>query len=170
MNLIHWSAEPIQEIQSVKQSPEGGMKPAGFWVSDESTDWGWYAWATAEAFHLDALTYATPISLVPDHRVAILHTRTDLRRWTDDYGMALPGTESLPWSRREGMAIDWACVAQDYQGVIITPYQWSLRLDERCFWYYGWDCASGCIWDATAIGHIGPSRRVEQQSLAEEVP
>lgn len=28
-----------------------------------------------------------------------------------------------------------------------------MRLDNRCTWYYGWDCASGCIWDKDAIEH-----------------
>ena len=24
------------------------------------------------------------------------------------------------------------------------------------FWYYGWDCASGCIWDPAAVAEIKP--------------
>ena len=47
--------------------------------------------------------------------------------------------------------IDWAEVAKDYQGVLITPY-----LEERRtrYWYNTWDCASGCIWDTTCMASI----------------
>ncbi len=47
-------------------------------------------------------------------------------------------------------------VAKLYQGIIIAPYCYSIRLDNDCFWYYPWDCASGCIWDATAIAALVP--------------
>ena len=49
------------------------------------------------------------------------------------------------------LAIRWQDVAMDYQGILIAPYQWSLRLDSDFRWYYMWDCASGCIWDISAI-------------------
>jgi hypothetical protein len=29
-----------------------------------------------------------------------------------------------------------------------------LQLDEFTSWYYGWDCASGCIWDVDAIERV----------------
>lgn len=38
---------------------------------------------------------------------------------------------------------------REYAGIIITPYQWARRLELS--WYYNWDCASGCIWDVSAI-------------------
>lgn len=42
--------------------------------------------------------------------------------------------------------IDWTRVAQDYSGVEITPYLYKKRLSSR--WYYGWDCAAGCVWQS----------------------
>ena len=52
------------------------------------------------------------------------------------------------------MMLDWVRVIQRWHGLIITPYQWDCRLDHDCFWYYGWDCASGVIWEPTAIGSV----------------
>lgn len=40
-------------------------------------------------------------------------------------------------------------VAKDYDGIEIAPYQESLRYDLE--WYYGWDVASGCIWNFEGI-------------------
>lgn len=36
----------------------------------------------------------------------------------------------------------------------ITPYCWPARMDPDLIWYYGWDCASGCIWDASTIHQV----------------
>lgn len=46
-------------------------------------------------------------------------------------------------------SIDFEKVAELYSGIEIAPYQWEKRLDSK--WYYGWDCASGCIWNPDAI-------------------
>jgi hypothetical protein len=45
--------------------------------------------------------------------------------------------------------INWPKVAQDYSGIEICPYQWKFRLNYM--WYYGWDVASGCIWNQNAL-------------------
>jgi hypothetical protein len=62
--------------------------------------------------------------------------------------------------------IDWPKVSERYDGVVIAPYVWSLRMGDYEMiegrmrktpdsaisdWYYPWDCASGCIWKASAI-------------------
>ena len=68
--------------------------------------------------------------------------------------------------------IDWAEVASKYDGIIISPYQWSLRLDMEMMWYYGWDCASGCIWNISAIKELkevqnGKARTVRKSNTAD---
>ncbi len=47
--------------------------------------------------------------------------------------------------------LEWDKVKDKYQGIIIAPYQWECRLALETCWYYGWDCASGCIWDLDCI-------------------
>ena len=50
--------------------------------------------------------------------------------------------------------IDWPKVAEHYAGIEICPYLSSKRNDEDSFWYYGWDVASGCIWDPKGIKNL----------------
>ena len=50
--------------------------------------------------------------------------------------------------------IDWTLVVKDYDGIEISPYVHSARMDERTNWYYPWDVASGCIWGAGGIKSI----------------
>jgi len=47
--------------------------------------------------------------------------------------------------------IDWPKVAEHYSGIEICPYLASRR---DVSWYYGWDVASGCIWDAKGIKEL----------------
>lgn len=51
--------------------------------------------------------------------------------------------------------IDWFQVVRNFPGIIIAPYLWERRNSNRSnwdsCWYYGWDCASGCIWDLRCI-------------------
>lgn len=43
-------------------------------------------------------------------------------------------------------SLNWTKLAAVAAGILITPYQWELRHNPMCRWYYGWDMASGCIW------------------------
>ncbi len=52
----------------------------------------------------------------------------------------------------QGYKIDWREVAEEYGGIEICPYQWEARMEK--LWYYGWDVASGCIWDTRLIQGI----------------
>ena len=63
------------------------------------------------------------------------------------------------------MFIDWPKVAERYDGIIIAPYQWSRRLDGP-MWYYGWDCASGCVWRARAVLELKSMEELCQQPLS----
>ncbi len=49
---------------------------------------------------------------------------------------------------REEDLIDWPKVAEAYSGIEICPY---LHKKRDVMWYYGWDVASGCIWDADGV-------------------
>lgn len=156
MDLIHFSVEPLTSLRDTAQVPEPGFKPRGLWVSDEASDDGWQAWCDAANFARDRLPYRTRIHLRPDHRVLVLTTAIAIVRFTDDYGAWPAYMRDAPWRQRQGFMIDLALVAKDYQGLIITLYQWSRRLDTSTFWYYGWDCASGCFWAQDAVAQLEP--------------
>lgn len=143
----HYSREPLLSVQSKSQIDEPDRKPRGLWISVPGND-DWPSWCRDEGFRLGALSNCATITL---HECAkVLHIRS--ARELDDFHEAYS-----VWAREAWKCdlISWAGVAQDYQGVVIAPYQWSHRLyGPVSRWYYGWDCASGCIWDADAIASI----------------
>ena len=53
--------------------------------------------------------------------------------------------------RADTWKVDWAAVAERWDGIEIAPYQWGCRMDVRTRWYYGWDVASGCLWAPEAL-------------------
>lgn len=145
LSLSHFSDEPITSLHNARQGEgKGGfMKPNGLWLSVDGDD-DWPAWCAAENFRDISKQYHYRVSLASKHRVLHICNENDMRRFDTTYKGT--GHPSL------GMAtINWSAVAADFRGIIIAPYQWGLRLEPRFFWYYGWDCASGVIWDMDAI-------------------
>lgn len=168
MRLVHFSGEPVAAPRSTDRATQPDpnerdlhFKPRGLWVSDEDTDAeiGWLEWSKGESFRLDSFKHAYEVTLT-DEPGAILYLRSvgDIDQFTQTYGI-------IPEWRRKLDAVmplyddgrqrydycDWPRVASLFKGIVITPYQWERRLHSEAAWYYTWDCASGCIWDATAI-------------------
>ena len=160
LDLRHYSIIKIDKLvkhyDSGKYGPPG--KPIGFWVSVEGNGDGWRDWCTEQHVFTDQLAYEHKITLAPDANILVLSSPAELLKLTDDY-----------WHESEinfgshVMSLDWPRLAESYQGIIITPYIWSQRLEPRTFWYYGWDCASGCIWDLDAIANVELMGAVEAQ-------
>ena len=155
MRLYHYSAEPWvfdpQRVYSQDRVDQLPMKPRGLWLSVESNDedsFGWRDWCEREAFRLPDLTHRVELVVQPDVHVLHLDSSAALLAFTDRYERTIEGFSFLH-------PIDWAAVAQDYQGLLIAPYDWDLRLSLH--WYYAWDCASACIWDCSTLAVIeGP--------------
>lgn len=149
MKLIHYSTEPLTAVHRAIQSNNSPQhwvgKPQGLWVS---VDDAWKQWCEENDFHLGR--HATEIILAPTANILRIDTARDLDVLTEEYGVE-PNPRIIAYR-----AIDWAKVAERYYGIIIAPYQYSRRLSPETFWYYSWDCASGCIWDASAIASIQP--------------
>lgn len=116
----------------------------------------WPAWCRSEEFRDTDAQHRFRVRLADDARILHLTDDAAIAQLSEDFGMDhLRGL----W-RKCGMVhklhgplyIDWARVACSWQGIIIAPYQWTSR--RNVSWYYGWDCASGCIWDAAAIATV----------------
>ena len=156
--LIHYSNKPLKKVWSVEQedptSTSFTRKPEGLWVSVEGED-DWHEWCTSEEFRVELLACATEVVLKPDAKILRLSTASQLDQLESEYGVP---DEVLKSSRISYVSIQWERVAEKYQGIIIAPYMWSCRLD--MMWYYAWDCASGCIWDADAVAELRP---IEQE-------
>jgi hypothetical protein len=149
MKLIHYSASPLTEVHSTEQGTDDiAWKPRGLWVSPEGED-DWKHWCEAEGFNLGSFTHATEIILHPKAKLLRLNTPQKLRDFSAKHAFAPTFLSGLPSPSK--MCVRWPDIAKRYQGIIIAPYQWRCRLDNDLFWYYSWDCASGCIWDAAAI-------------------
>lgn len=157
MKLVHYTACPLTKVKSVPRKMRGGRdgfgpggiadKPRGFWVTDMDCENNWKSWCIAEDFSLHKLRYAQEVILSPRAKILGLKSAEDIKTFTKAYGRTMYPGSSVK-------LIDWGPVVREYQGIIITPYIWECRMDNDCFWYYSWDCAAGCIWDARAIKQL----------------
>lgn len=145
MRLLHYSQTPLIAVRSTAQLPSAQHKPRGLWVSIEGEN-DWRSWCEGESFNLSGLDHTAEIRLRGDARILHIAGASALDAFTAEYG----DSHEKQWRR----AILWRNVAERYHGIIIAPYIWSRRLAEGCGWYYGWDCASGCIWDAASVEHV----------------
>lgn len=143
--IIHYSAEPLLRVSSVKQSPTPETKPNGLWISIED-GYGWADWCRMELFALERLRCATTIKLTGKRNVLWIKSARGLDAFQYEYGLDLDGKAT----RVSPRFIDWPRVAQKHGGIIVAPYIRQRRFD-GARWYWGWDCSSGCIWDRRAI-------------------
>jgi len=147
--LFHHSDQPLTTVDSRDQeNAKRRWKPWGLWVSVDVKD-NWVDWCKAEEFALEKLEYQHLITLRDPTELLWITTALDLIAFTEEYG------DPLEDRFLSIDIIDWAKVAKEYPGIVIAPYQWSQRME--LMWYYGWDCASGCIWDAAVIAEVGPA-------------
>jgi hypothetical protein len=148
LRLIHHSANPLIRILSVAQTnaEERSCKPLGLWVSCADFENNWKDWCKSENFRTDDFVYENQIILSPKANILTLNGPFGLDAFTSQYGEK---TYRLGYLEK---IIDWKRVADDYQGIIIAPYVWERRMTLN--WYYGWDCASGCIWDSEAVDFV----------------
>lgn len=149
MRLVHYSRDPFVLDRTHVYPPTRHFKPNGLWVSvegGEEDDETWFSWCITNEFHLADLAHRTEIVLLPDANVRHLATADDIVSFSAEF--------PAPHAICSLYAIDWARVQAHYGGLIIAPYQWSVRLD--VMWYYGWDCASACLWDVRLIDKVVP--------------
>ena len=147
--LLHFSIKPLVSVHSVNQNPDDiQMKPDGLWVSAGHGEDSWPSWCRSERFGLERFTHVTEIVLGEDARILYLEGHDAITGFDAVFG------ETPSWCYWRTY-ISWYRVAERYQGIVIAPYIWSQRMGD-CFWYYTWDCASGCIWDASAIAELRP--------------
>ena len=124
------------KVSSVTQ--KGGTKPNGLWysVGDEWFQWLLYdmpEWIYDFVFEVE----------INDRNVLKINNTKTFRNFEKQY---------LTVDRGGGFMIpDWKSVANDYSGIEIAPYLSQFRQED---WYYGWDVASGCIWNNKAVKKV----------------
>lgn len=146
--LVHYSAEPLTKLNSVDAGTRRHYaKPNGLWISVEGNDDGWREWCESEKFGLENFAHAQRIHLAANANVLRVSDPSGLVSFHYRYRKSNLRRDTYD-------VIDWGVVGKDYQGIIIAPYIWAMRLSDEVPWYYTWDCASGCIWDARAVDQI----------------
>jgi hypothetical protein len=112
-------------------------KPRGLWYGIGTSWIDWIRsempeWETDNIFKLD----------IDESKILMIRNIEELdafdKKYTDNDDM---------WR-----GIDWRKVASEYGGIEIAPYIYEGRFEY--LWYYGWDVASGCIWDDGVIINI----------------
>ncbi|MYB02022.1 MAG: hypothetical protein F4118_00330 [Acidimicrobiaceae bacterium] len=166
-NLYHYSSEPIVDLvqreivfgdtydekhKLGKYYLRPNMKPEGFWFSpeddNEQTDESWYDFCVDVRSMCQRLRYKYYVLVDPTANLLILDTVSKMYEFNRKYLVY----EKEPVLR--SLSVLWNKVALDYQGILIAPYHYRLRLHADFRWYYDWDCASGCIWDISVIQSI----------------
>lgn len=147
MVLEHYTAKGWQydPTRKYRTSPHD-LKPVGLWVSVAGEEMAWPEWCEENSFAPHRLEEKHQVILKEDARVILLETAEEIREFSFLH------TELLGHCAGR---IDWTKLQEGgHQGILIPTYQWTMRYDPKAFWYYGWDCASGCIWDLDAIEKV----------------
>lgn len=152
MKLSHYTRadEPLRldtDLTYAADKEPQYFKPYGLWLSVDGRD-DWPAFISGEKWDEGRIARRFIITLPPRLNVLRLKTLSALHNFTEKYQFTPPGVPQSEWLNH---FIDWGKVKSAYDGIIISPYQWRARLSEGTFWYYPWDCASGCVWNLAGV-------------------
>lgn len=158
MRLRHY-APAVVTLDRDAVYEQGGLdrplgKPNGLWLSveDDPVD-GWFAAVEDMGLAPERVAVEHVVDLHPDANLLVVKDAEDLER-LDAMLPALPLYPGDDATLR--VHVDWSHVIEEFDGVVIAPYRYERRLDSAYGWYYGWDCASGCVWNLDAIAALTP--------------
>lgn len=135
---VHMSKKPF-ELEQRTFNQKVTMKPSGFWYGFGSD---WIDWTRSE---MPEWTGKYIYAVDTDNtNVLQIKTHMELMQFNREYSQGL-----MSQIYEEGEAIDWKKVASKYDGIEINPYQFKAR--QQYMWYYGWDVASGCVWNLSGV-------------------
>ena len=165
--LIHYSDVQLTQLRSTTDPGNHG-RPCGLWVSVGDA---WLNYQRQQsltevgsAHYPHRFQYANEVIVRPDHGILVITNEAEFE--------AFNGAYSEPRRRNrdgeETKGIRWGRVLQDYTGIIIAPHleAKAQRTSDsgiplpvaESHWYYTWVVASGCIWDASVILNVRPTR------------
>lgn len=133
------------EVEPRAQSLEPTSKPKGLWYEVNAD---WRRWCRDEMPEWIADRHLHRIVL-GDERMLELRGVAQMDRFVSEFHVS--EFVSGRWFTGDmDRGIEWARVAERWDGIEIAPYIWRRRLDGP-MWYYGWDCASGVIWQPRGV-------------------
>ena len=135
------SKTPYTEFRNVQQKkpPHPMVKPQGLWYGCGDA---WVEWVRSESPEwLEASNYLYEVKT--DGKVLKISNDEEFQALETEFGLQSPF----------GRSIDWELIQKEgYGGIEICPYNMQRRMSSD--WYYGWDVASGCIWDSSSIQDV----------------
>lgn len=137
---IHMSKNPLRKLEKRYYTQISGDKPEGFWYGfgDEWIDWTEMAGPERKGNYI----YEVDINGSNILQIKDYQEITKFTKEYESYKQIIPG---------KIFSIDWSKIDRRYDGIEINPYIDQARLDDRFLWYYGWDVASGCIWNLEKV-------------------
>ncbi len=165
MEYYHWASDPVK-LRKMSYLQSGHPKPNGLWFD---VDEDWKQWCEAEQFRPETFRYRHTVTILDASRILFLRGAKDIDAFTRKYARNLFSSIQLLQSSNDIDAfthqyghnlfgdiqqqfsnyIAWGEVAEKHSGIIIAPY--SRARSQAYLWYYGWGCASGCVWDTRVI-------------------
>lgn len=121
-------------------------KPNGLWYG-AGTEWIDWVMSNAPQWRQQHV-----FEILPNYSTIKRITNSkEMVEFNNEYSHLLEPDEKYKFRQ-----IDWINVAQNYDGIEIAPYIYDseVRHNQEFFWYWGWDVASGCIWNKNAISDI----------------
>ena len=154
--FLHMSRKPITKLTKRKYGMNmTGVKPKGLWYG---IDGSWANWCVGNEW--GGGRYFYELSFDTNRILHINNLKqfnafeeeyacdSMLDRMLKDFGITPP--KSMFMARAFGpTAIDWERLKKKYAGLEINPWFYEKHLESM--WYYGWDCASGVIWDVSVV-------------------
>ena len=140
----HYSEHKFTLNRYRKYNQHIESKPFGLWLSIETPDDdvnNWYDWCIYEGYDIHRLRHIYEVKLKPDNNLLYLTTQADVLLFSKNYRLSI----------HHAHKINWVNVSEKYDGIVIYPYLWTLRLNTECIWYSPWDVASACIWNLEVI-------------------
>lgn len=160
LTLIHYSSLPVKNYRPTFQYLTPLHKPQGLWVSADGYGDTWRDYLLSVERDGD-YPFAQKIELRRDAKILRLRNLREMEDFTTSFA---PDSEY----RHFGL-IEWRRVADEFSGIVIAPWQPDFRfqgngLHSRA-WYWGWDCACGCIWGDDAVETVGEPERVSNSPM-----
>jgi hypothetical protein len=175
MTYYHWAPDPVN-LRRMNYLQSGHPKPNGLWFDVNES---WKRWCQAVQFRMENLRYRHTVTILDTSRILFLRKAKDIDTFTRDYGRNLSAHIQLLQTTEDNETftnkyggdlfgdiqkqfsnyIMWEEVAGKYSGIIINPYSRARSL--TYLWYYGWNCAGGCIWDTSVMRLGKPCKKAQ---------
>lgn len=159
--LLHTSSQELT-LETLKTHIQtNDYKPKGLWYGIADS---WIDWCLGESFG-GIHKYIYELNIDEDKILKIddiekfeIFEREykDIPAWQKKFEFCedLPEIDPVYVSRARLRldSINYEKVASNFSGIEISPYFWEKRMESM--WYYGWDCASGCVWNPDALKRL----------------